>query len=177
MPTFKEFLGIKPKQPKQETNQIRRRYGTSPEEVAAEKVEVEKRREKEIEEAKQEDQARIEKARQKFQSEKPKLERRLTEIPAKIKELEQALIELKGPEMRKILDKEFQLNSAQSSVDSTNPNMAREYDMWVRALNDSRDAVQRQKANLGTRIDKYQSEISGLEKEKREAEQRIQRGY
>lgn len=180
MSTIKEFFGIRPKQPKEETQLPRRRYGTSPEDVAAEKAEVEERRKKDLEKGKKEDEARtveIEKAKQKFQSEKPKLEHRLWEIPAKIKELEEGLTRMKGPEMRKILDREFELNSALSPIDSTDPKRAREYEEWVRALNDSRAATQELKADLGRRIDKYQKEINGLEEEKRKIEGRIQRGY
>mgnify|MGYP001559034983 CR=1 FL=1 len=183
MPTFKEFLGSKPKQPKQETNLPRRRYGTSPEDVAAEKAEVEERRVKAVEEAKKKDAARaeeIKKAKQKFQSdkygEKPKLESRLLHIPTEIAELEQGLAKMKGLEMRRILDKEYELNSAMTP-DSIDPNKRHEYEEFVRALDISREAVQQQKANLGARIDEYQKKISGLEQEKREAEQRIQRGY
>ena len=177
MPTFKEYFGIKPKQSKQETNLPRRRYGTSPEDVVAEKAEIQERREKEMEEAKQKDKVRMEEARQKFQNEKPKLEQRLVKIPAEIAGLELELTEMKGPEIRRILDKEYQLNSSQSPIDSTDPNRRREYEMWVSALESSRVATQNMKANLGVRIDEYQRKISVLEKEKREAEQRIQRGY
>ncbi len=153
MPTFKEFLGIRPKQPKEEKGTERQGEG-------------EDKKALELEEAKR-----------KFVVEKPKLEQRLTQIPVKIKELEEGLTRMKGPEMRKILDKEFELNSALSPIDSTDPRRAREYEEWVRALHDSRAATQEMKADLGRRIDKYQSEISGLEREKRGIESRIQRGY
>ena len=180
MPTFKEFLGIKPKQPKQETQPPRRRYGTSPEDVAAEKAEIEENRRKAKEKREKENEVRmeeIEKAKEKFQSEKLQVEWRLKKIPAEIEEQERTLAELKGPEMRKILDKEFDLNSKQSPISSTDPNRRVEYDMWVRALHDSRAAVQWQKADLGRRIDECQGGISKLEKEKKEIESRIQRGY
>ena len=84
---------------------------------------------------------------------------------------------MKGPDMRKILDKEFKLNSTLSLIDSTDPRRQREHGEWQRALHDSRDATQRIKADLGRRIDEYQGEINGLEKEKREIESRIQQGY
>ena len=73
------------------------------------------------------------------------------------------------------MDKEYELNSAMTP-DSIDPNKRHEYEEFG-ALDISREAVQQQKANLGARIDEYQKKISGLEQEKREAEQRIQRGY
>jgi chaperonin cofactor prefoldin len=154
MPTFKEYFGIKPKQPKEEKGTERQGEG-------------EDKKALELEEAKR-----------KFVVEKPKLERRLAEIPVKIKELEEGLTRMKGPEMRRILDKEFELNSAMSP-DSTDqsPRGRREFEDWQRAINISKGGTQEMKADLGRRIDGAQKEISGLEKEKREIESRIQRGY
>jgi len=156
MPTFKEFLGIKPKAEKKAENPA----GVK----------------KELDQAEERDK-KLEQAKKDFVVEKPKLERRLAEIPSKIKDLEQGVAEMKGPEMRKILDKEFELNSALSPIDSTDPNRRNEYEEWKRALYDSRAATQEMKADLGKRIDDYQKKIIGLEEEKRETENRIQRGY
>ena len=175
MPTFKEFFGIKPKE---EINQSKHGHGTAPEELVAEKAEIQENRERELEEAKREDEARIVEAKQRFKNEKQKLEHRLWEIPNKIKELEGGLTKMRGPDMRKILDKEAKLNSALSLIDSTDPRgKKREQGEWVQALHESRDATQITKADLGKLIDEYQGEISELEKEKREIESRIQRGY
>ncbi len=109
---------FKPK-PDQETRQHRRRFGTSPEDVAVENAEVEERRKKALEEGRKADEAReaeIERAKQKFQidanGEKHRLKLRLGEIPSKIKELEQGLVAMRGPEMSSIVDKEYDLNSA-----------------------------------------------------------------
>lgn len=150
MVTFREYFGMKPK---------------------AEKPLEE---EKGLAQIGEEDK-KLEQVKKDFILEKQKLEQRLTEIPAKIKDLEQGLANMKGPEIRRILDKEFELNSALSPVDSTDPNKAREYEMWVSALKDSRAATQEMKADIGRRIDKYQSDITKLENEKREIEKRIQR--
>ncbi len=125
----------------------------------------------------QENDHKLEQTKKDFVIEKQKLEQRLAEVPVKIKDLEQGLTNMKGLEMRRIIDKEFELNSALSPIDSTDPNRAREYEMWVSALNDSRSATQEMKADLGRRIDEYQKQISELEHEKREIENRIQRGY
>jgi len=132
---------------------------------------------KEREQAREEDKRNLEEAKRRFVAEKPKLEQRLGAIPAEIENYRRGLEEMKGPDMKKILDKEFELNSKQSPIDSTDPNRQREYEMWVRALDDSRKATQYLKADLGERIDKYQKKISELEKEKSDIERRIQRGY
>jgi chaperonin cofactor prefoldin len=158
MPTFKEFLGIRPK--------VEAKKEPEPMEETARKAREEARR------------AKLEEAKKNFVIEKPRLEQRLAEIPAKIKELEERLVAMKGPEMRRILDREFELNSAMSP-DSTDksPRGVREFESWRESINISKGGTREIKANLGTRIDDYQRRISVLEKEKREAEQRIQRGY
>ncbi|MBI2670242.1 MAG: hypothetical protein HYX20_03810 [Candidatus Yanofskybacteria bacterium] len=158
-----------------------RRQGVTPEEIAAERVEGNEVSRKEGDQLavqdKIEEEQRIQEAKRKFVAEKPKLEQRLWAIPAELENLKRALEESKGLDMRKILDKEFELNSALSPVDSTNPNRQREYEEWTRALKDSKQATQQMKADLGRRIDEYQKKIYELEKEKSEIEKRIQRGY
>lgn len=131
----------------------------------------------EIEQAREEDRKNLEEAKRKFVAEKPKLEQRLWAIPKEIENYKQGLEEMKGPDMRKILDKEYELNSALSPVDSTDPNRVREYEAWVRALKDSKQATQQMKVDLGRRIDEFQKKIGELEAEKSEIERRIQRGY
>lgn len=146
---------------------------TQEEREASSRAESQRAREK----AAEEDRQRIEEAKQKFVTEKPKLERRLTEIPGEIENYQRGLEELKGPEMRQILDKEFKINSSLSPIDSTDSSRAREYERWVQARKDSQRAVQSQKADLGRRIDNYQKQINELGREKTEIERRIQRGY
>lgn len=74
---------------------------------------------------------------------------------------------MEGPGMRKILDKKFELNSAQSPIDSTDPNRRVEYDEWVCSLEDSRQATQALKSDLERRIEARKAEISKLEAEQR----------
>tara|TARA_Y100000310_G_scaffold281020_1_gene301166 strand:- start:1526 stop:1906 length:381 start_codon:yes stop_codon:yes gene_type:complete len=71
-------------------------------------------------------------------------------------------------EMRKILDKEYELNSAQSPIDATDPNRKVEYEEWVGALDDSKKATQGLKLNLERRIEDKKTEISRLEEELKE---------
>ena len=80
-----------------------------------------------------------------------------------LKNLKEALKSMEGPEMRKILDKEYELNSAQSPIDATDPNRRVEYDEWKRALHDSRRATQELKKDLEHRIDARKTEIANLE--------------
>ena len=138
---------------------------------------VEQERAAAREQARKEDAADLEQAKEKFQKEKPKLEQRLQEIPKEIEDKTRIVAELTGPDMRKILDQEYKLNSALSPVDSTDSSRQREYEMWVQANEDGRRAVKSQKADLGVRIDKYRKQIRELEVEKTEIERRIQRGY
>jgi hypothetical protein len=160
MPTFKEFLGIKPKA-----------------EAEKEPEPMEEVARKEREAARQ---AKLEEAKRKFVVEKPKLEKRLSEIPAEIEDFKRRLEISRGPDMRKILDKEYELNAALSPVDATDPNRRREYEDWASALKDSRAVTQEMKAHLGRQIDEYSKKISDLENEKRKIEERFQqdqRGY
>src|SRR3989344_5111593 len=82
-----------------------------------------------------------------------------------LQNLREGLKSMEGPEMRKILDKEFELNSAQSPIDATDPNRRDEYDEWVRAIHDSRRATQELKEALKDRIEDRKTEIYELEKE------------
>ena len=84
-----------------------------------------------------------------------------------LQNLKKGLESMKGPEMRKILDKEFELSSAQSPIDSTDPNRRVEYDEWRRTLHDSRRATQEFKKNLERRIEERQTEIYKLATEQR----------
>ena len=84
-----------------------------------------------------------------------------------LQNLKKGLESMKGPEMRKILDKEFELSSAQSPIDSTDPNRRVEYDEWRRTLHDSRRATQELKKDLERRIEERQAEIYKLEAEQR----------
>lgn len=168
MPMLEKFFKPKPK----ETDEQR---WAKIDKENAERVEQE--RTAAIEKARQEDAADLARKQEKFQEERPRLERRLQDIPAEIKNLEEGLKNMTGPEMRRILDREFELNSKLSPVDSTDPTRAVEYDMWKRAIEDGRRATQSLKQNLQSRIDDYRKKIGGLEREKTETERRIQRGY
>jgi len=120
---------------------------------------------------------KMEVAKERLLSEKPQLELRLVQIPGVIKVLERELAEMTGREMRRILDKEYKLNSAQSPIDSTDPRRQREYEEWVRAVGESKRATARMKQNLEVRVQKKQARVDELKAEKETIEQRIQRGY
>lgn|GEM_PF-4843850 len=83
----------------------------------------------------------------------------------RLRNLKEALKTMEGPEMRKILDREFELNSAQSPIDSTDQNRRVEYRDWVNALSTSRRATQELKENLRRRIEATKIEIGELERE------------
>ena len=85
-----------------------------------------------------------------------------------LQNLKNGLESMKGLEMRKILDKEYELNSAQSPIDSTDPNRKVEYDEWVHAIHDSKQATQELKKDLERRIEDIQAEIRKLEAEQRQ---------
>ncbi|OHB17362.1 MAG: hypothetical protein A2913_00900 [Parcubacteria group bacterium RIFCSPLOWO2_01_FULL_40_65] len=106
----------------------------------------------------------------KFESEKPDLGKRLAEISEQPQNLKEALKSMEGLEMRKILDKEYELNSAQSPIDATDPNRRREYDEWVHAFHESRQATQELKKDLERRIEARKMEIYKLGEEQRKIE-------
>ena len=116
------------------------------------------------------------------------MERRLNEINGQLENLINGLKSMEGTpgaqpiqnpddpnrsEMRKILDKEFELNSAQSSIDSKDPNRRTEYQDWLNALKDSKRATKELKASLERRIEDRKTEISKLETEKRRIEEQM----
>lgn len=119
------------------------------------------------------------------------IERKLNEINGQLENLKKGLKSMEGTpgsqpiqnpddsnrsEMRKILDKEHELSSAQSPIDSKSPNRRTEYEDWVRALEDSKRATQRLKTSLERRIGDTKFEIFKLEEEKRKIEEQMQRG-
>ena len=107
-------------------------------------------------------------------------EKELAAIKDETQELEKRLKAMEstgeGSEMRKILDKEYRLNSAISPIDATNPNRSVEYNDWLNALKDSKRAVQEQKHNLERRIEATKAEILKLGGMQYTLEERIRRG-
>src|SRR3989344_6175337 len=79
-----------------------------------------------------------------------------------LRSLRAGLESMEGPEMREILDREFELNSAQSPVSSTDAKRTREYDEWLRTLNFNKGANQSRKSDLERRIKAKRAEISKL---------------
>ena len=119
-------------------------------------------------------------------NENPVLEMRTIEINKRLSDLKKGLKSMEGTpgnqpitnpddpnrsEMRKILDKEFELNSVQSPIDSKNPNRRTEHQDWLNALEDSKRATKELKASLERRIEDTKTEILKLEEEKRKIEE------
>lgn len=119
------------------------------------------------------------------------MERRLNEFNRQLENLKKGLKSMEGTpgsqpitnpddpnrsEMRKILDREHELNSAQSPIDAKDPNRRTEYQDWLNALEDGKRATKQLKASLEHRIEDRKTEISKLEEEKRKIEEQIQRG-
>ena len=107
-------------------------------------------------------------------------EKELAAIKKKAQELEERLKAMEsteeGSEMRKILDKEYRLNSAISPIDATDANRSVEYNDWVNALKDSKRAEQERKNNLERKIEAAKAEILKLGERQYTLEERIRRG-
>ena len=93
-----------------------------------------------------------------------------SEIKAQLQRMQLGLRHLKGRQMREVLDREYELNSALSPMDSTDPNKRAEYEDWKRALETSRRATQELKQDLERKIEEGETEINRLLLELRKTE-------
>ena len=66
-------------------------------------------------------------------------------------------------QMEAVVRQEYELNAAQSPIDSTDSSKQREYEQWRRGLLDSRRANLQVKEDLQKRINAKQEEVDRLE--------------